>query len=82
MTAPRAPDRRARPDGAVLNMLFEHLSVHIPYAVDAKDFSSAHRFHRAFSSGTSLWSRYVWSFWFTLSILLGSERGEGGCYYL
>ena len=36
----------------------------------------------AFSSGPSLWSRYVWSFWFTLSILLGSERGEEGCYYL
>ena len=30
----------------------------------------------AFTAGTSLWARYLQSFWFMLSILLGSERGD------
>jgi hypothetical protein len=32
----------------------------------------------AFTAGTSLWARYLHSFWFMLSILLGSERGDIG----
>jgi hypothetical protein len=30
----------------------------------------------AFTAGTALWDRYMVSFWFMLSILLGSERGD------
>ena len=51
--------------------LFDHI-----LSPDFSDYEVSLEETLAYSSGTSLWSRYISVHWFTFSILIGSERGD------